>query len=426
MNGLYQADILGAMKRRLKAIVVFLLAWQVKRLYRKNKFITIAVAGSYGKTSTKLAIAQVLGIQYRVRFQNGNYNDISTVPLIFFGHDAPSLFNPFSWAGVFLKNELALLQKYKYDVVVVELGTDGPGQIREFKKYLKADLSLVTAIAPEHMEFFSGIDEVAEEEFAVQDFSKLVLVNGNLCPKTILPNNKAKVLPYKVTFNEQDLAEEWSVETEKSKSTSLNIKPLSISQLYSFASAAIVAERMGIPIEDIKKALKKIKAVPGRMNRLDGKNGSQIIDDTYNASPEATVMALNTLYAHPAGKRIALLGNMNELGSQSEKYHRAVGKKCNPAKLDLVVTLGPDANKFLAEEAKKQGCKVLQADTPYQAAKIIEKSLSENVVVLAKGSQNGVYAEEAVKLLLADQEDAGLLVRQTEEWLRKKQKSFDN
>jgi UDP-N-acetylmuramyl pentapeptide synthase len=413
------------MKRRLKAIVVFILAWQVRRLYRKNEFQTIAVAGSYGKTSTKLAIAQVLQTKYRVRFQNGNYNDISTVPLIFFGHDAPSIFNPVSWLSIFLKNELALMKEYKYDFVVVELGTDGPGQISEFKEYLKADIALITAIAPEHMEFFSGLDEVAKEELAVQNFSKLVLVNGNLCPEEVLANSKAKVLAYKVKFNEQDLSEEWNIEIEESKTISLSIKPSSVSQLYSFASAAVVAERTGVPIEDIQKALRTIKTVPGRMNRLAGKNGSQIIDDTYNASPEATIMALGTLYAHPADTRIALLGNMNELGGESEKYHRAVGQKCDPDKLDLVVTLGPDANQFLAEEAKSRGCRVLQVDTPYQAAEKIEKSLGKNVVVLAKGSQNGVYAEEAVKLLLADQKDSGLLVRQSQEWLRKKQRSFE-
>jgi UDP-N-acetylmuramoyl-tripeptide--D-alanyl-D-alanine ligase len=181
---------------------------------------------------------------------------------------------------------------------------------------------------------------------------------------------------------------------------------------------------MGMTSGDIKNALAKIKTVPGRMNTLEGKAGSAIIDDTYNASPDAVSLALDALYETPADERIALLGNMNELGAGSEKYHRSAGKKCDPKRLDLVVTLGPEANEFLAAEAEKQGCNVERTSTPYEAATKIETYLSEGVVVLAKGSQNGVFAEEAVKLLLANPGDAGLLVRQSPQWLKKKQKSF--
>jgi UDP-N-acetylmuramyl pentapeptide synthase len=394
------------MKRALKNVVVAILAWQTRRLYRKNQFKTIAIGGSYGKTSTKLAIAQVLQGKYRVQYQDGNYNDVTTVPLVLFGRDAPPLFNPIAWLAVFAKNELSLRREYGFGIVVVELGIDGPGQMREFTKYLRVDHALVTAIAPEHMEFFGDIDDVASEELSLADFSREVLVNGNLCPDKLPKELESKITRFKVVFDEDDLAKDWQVKSPGMNNLSFSLKASNIAQLHTYANAAVVAAKMGMTSGDIKNALAKIKTVPGRMNTLEGKAGSAIIDDTYNASPDAVSLALY------------------ELGAGSEKYHRSAGKKCDPKRLDLVVTLGPEANEFLAAEAEKQGCNVERTSTPYEAATKIEKYLGEGVVVLAKGSQNGVFAEEAVKLLLANPGDAGLLVRQSPQWLKKKQKSF--
>ncbi len=408
------------MKRALKAVVVSILAWQTRRLQNKNDFKVVAVVGSYGKTSTKLAIARVLASKYKVQFQEGNYNDIVTVPLIFFGRDIPSLFNPLSWLKIFAGNELILRRPYAYDMVVVELGIDGPGQMIQFKKYLKADYSLITSIAPEHMEFFNNVEAVAKEELAASEFSDNVLVNKNLCDVK-LPG-EGKISGYEIEFDEANPSDKWSMKLG-GKTMSFGVKPGSITQLYTFANAAVVASQLGLNIEEIQKSLPKIGSVPGRMNPLAGQKGSKIIDDTYNASPDATIMALDNLYAQP-GERIALLGNMNELGKGSEQYHRDVGRHCDPNKLKLVVTLGPQANQFLADEARQRGCDVIEATTPYKAAAEIKKHLSEDTIVLAKGSQNGVFAEEAVKLLLKEPSDATMLVRQSPAWLRKKRASF--
>jgi UDP-N-acetylmuramoyl-tripeptide--D-alanyl-D-alanine ligase len=84
------------MKRSLKKFVAKILGWQLKRLRKKNKIFVIAVAGSIGKTSTKLALARVLSQTYKVQFQEGNYNDLVSVPLIFFGKKLPSVMNPFA------------------------------------------------------------------------------------------------------------------------------------------------------------------------------------------------------------------------------------------------------------------------------------------------------------------------------------------
>src|SRR5690606_8645396 len=138
---------LRIMKKFLKSLVVSVLAWQVNRLRRKNQFKIVGVVGSVGKTSTKLAIAQTLSKSMRVRYQEGNYNDIVTVPLIYFGQVEPSLFNPIAWIKVFINNQKQI-KNFPYDVVVIELGTDYPGQITAFAKYVNLNLAVVTGIAP--------------------------------------------------------------------------------------------------------------------------------------------------------------------------------------------------------------------------------------------------------------------------------------
>src|SRR5438309_1362616 len=134
------------MKHRAKLFIANILGHQVRRLSKKNDFKVIAISGSIGKTSTKLAIAHILSQRFKVRYQNGNYNDLVSVPLIFFGRSLPSLFNPFAWAWIMLKNEIDLLKDFKYDIVVIELGTDGPGQLKEFGRYVSADIGVLTAI----------------------------------------------------------------------------------------------------------------------------------------------------------------------------------------------------------------------------------------------------------------------------------------
>ncbi len=421
------------MKKLARYLVATILGWQIRRLQSKNDFKVIAVAGSIGKTSTKLAIAQVLKAGLKVRHQDGNYNDLVTVPLIFFGQPEPSLYNPFAWLGVFWKNEQCLRIRYPYDVVVVEVGTDKPGDIAGFKSYLKADIGVLTSISPEHMEFFSGLDAVAHEELVLEEMSSLLIANKDLSASKFLDKIKSSLLTYGVkqsadfqlvnaVFSDQEA----SFDFLKAGKLFLHAQHELVAepQLYSVAAAIAVASELGLDAPTIKKGLANIHPVNGRMQRLAGVNGSVIIDDSYNASPEAVKAALDTLYRIKAPHKIAVLGNMNELGDFSEQAHTDIGKYCDPNKLDLVVTIGPDANKFLAASAEKQGCKVQSFDSPYTAGDYLKSIVKEGTTVLVKGSQNRVFAEETVKLLLAKPTDSTKLVRQSPQWLKTKQKAF--
>lgn len=420
------------MKFIARFLVVSVLGWQVRRLREKHSFRIVGVVGSIGKTSTKRAIAETLGSELRVRYQAGNYNDLASVPLVFFGHNLPSLFNPFAWLRVFIINERILAAPYPFDVVVVELGTDGPGQIASFVKYIELDLAVVTSIAPEHMEYFTDLDAVASEELSVANYAKKLIMNADLVDQKYLSE-----IDNPITYSIRKAADyrgksglfskgtsDISV-TKHNKTIALGRLPIfSEAQIYSAVAASAVWHEIGLEPKGLVSALGAITPVPGRMQLLQGIKGSTIIDDSYNASPEAVTAALDTLYKLPASHKIALLGNMNELGSYSKDAHVFVGEYCNPKEIDELITIGPDANAYLADTAQKQGCRVSSFDSPYAAGEYLRSVVQKDSLILVKGSQNRVFVEEAIKSILENANDASKLVRQSDDWTAIKQAQF--
>ena len=420
------------MKKYFKTLITKLLWFQVSRLRQKHKPIVIAVAGSLGKTSAKHSIATVLSEHLEVQWQDGNYNEIISVPLVFFGQKMPHIYNPLGWLRVFLASELHIQGNYKYQTVVVELGSDHPGDMAEFKQYLHADYGVLTGVSAEHMENFSDIDAVADEELSITDIANTILVDTDSVEEKYY---KRLVKP--LTFGEgpqtcrissraltKKLRRPVSFTLRSGESYALETPILGKQGLPAMAAAVLLAHKLELTDKEILAGLSKIKPVYGRMQPLMGQKKSLIIDDTYNASPDAVISALNTLYELPVKNKIAILGQMNELGQHSEQMHKNIGKHCDPKQIQLVVTIGEDANKFLAETAEKRGCKVVRCPSPYHAADVVLPLLNKDTVVLAKGSQNGVFAEEAVKELLLNHNDATKLVRQSHRWLKYKESHF--
>jgi UDP-N-acetylmuramoyl-tripeptide--D-alanyl-D-alanine ligase len=422
------------MKSSLKKLVANILGWQLKRLFKKNKIFVVAVAGSIGKTSTKLALAHVLSQSYKVQYQEGNYNDLVSVPLIFFGRKLPNVFNPFAWLFIFLRNEASLSRKYPYQVVVLELGTDAPGQMQQFSQYLHVDIGVLTAIVPEHMANFADLDAVAQEELALTSFTTKIFANKDF----VSPEHLGHLPESTVTYGIQQPADvrltntQWNGGEEATFDImygGINFlhgehEKITEPQLYSVCAAVAVATELEMTTKAIHQGIRTITPVSGRMQHLNGLSNSLILDDSYNASPEATIGALDTLYRINATQKIAILGNMNELGSYSEKEHQKIGEYCDPRELSFVATIGPDANKYLAPAAQKRGCLVRAFEDPVSAGKFVKERLQSGTVVLVKGSQNGVFAEEAAKQLLALPADAKKLVRQSRYWMKLKKKAF--
>lgn len=414
------------MFKKIARRIILTISWSLARAYvRRTKPVIIGVVGSVGKTGTKRAIASILATKKRVAWQDGNYNDLVTVPLVFFGLHQPSLFNPFAWAAAHAQMIKALLSGTGPEVVVLELGTDTPGDIAEFGKYLQLDIAVVTAISHEHMEFFGTLAAVAEEELAVIDYSQKVYVADQAM--TFIPNRPDNLYTYgdskddDVWFSSQ--GESLKLRTSAG-TTSVKPQLKGQHQYAALCIAAEIAAQLQLTPEQIATAAETLGSMPGRMNVLAGKDGAVLIDDTYNSSPTAVVKALDYLYSLPQRRKIAVLGNMNEMGKHSLELHREVAKACDPQKLELVITIGPDANNVLAPAARELGCKVEQFDSPYAIGEYLAQQKLAGTAILFKGSQNKVYLEEAVKLVLADPDDQKQLVRQSSTWLKTKAKQF--
>ncbi|HEU5121363.1 MAG TPA: Mur ligase family protein [Candidatus Saccharimonadales bacterium] len=427
------------LKDFFKEIVVSILARQVHLLRKTHNIKVIGVVGGIGKTSAKMAIAEALGKTLRVRYeerragsQESNYNDIVSVPLVFFGHSMPSLFNPLAWTRLFLDNAKQIKGDYPFDVVIVELATNRPGHIAAFGRYLELDYAVVTAIVPEHMEYFDTMQAVANEELSVATYSKNLIYNADLVAEAYQQPLQAAVsysmkqpADYRLV-NVRQLMNGFEGDVAYDGEVFLHFhhNALSEIQLYPVLAAVTLGGELGLTPPQIQGGIATIEPVSGRLRPLRGINNSLIIDDTYNALPEAVKAGLKVVYGLKAPQKIVILGNMNEFGATSAQVHKEIGKLCDPNELDLVVTIGPDANAYLAPAAAAQGCDVKSFTTPYEAGAYLKSRVQHGAIVYAKGSQNKVFAEEAIKLLLADPNDASKLVRQSEYWQKRKARSF--
>ena len=419
---------MNLVKKHGKNLISGILERQVKKLRKKHDFIVVAVVGSVGKTSTKLAIAKVLMTERSVRYQEGNYNDQLTVPLVFFGHESPGIFNIFGWLKIFMSNRKQISRRFFPDIVVIELGTDGPGQIELFE-YIHPDIAVVTAITAEHMEFFNSLDDVAKEELAVTKFSKKTIVNNDDIDAKYLKNIKnlltygLEKADYKADTLPRKIGQVIKI-SKKDLSISKEIKLLGKQGAKTALASLAVAHELGLGQQNILSGLGSLRAYSGRMNLLDGINGTTIIDDTYNASPAAVIAGLDVLYEIKSAQKIAILGAMNELGKFAEESHRQIGKYCDSKKLEMVVTIGAMTEEFTALEAKNNGCEVYSFSSPFEAGDFVKTKLKKGAIVFAKGSQNRVFAEESLKVLLKNPDDINKLVRQGKYWLDIKEKQF--
>jgi UDP-N-acetylmuramoyl-tripeptide--D-alanyl-D-alanine ligase len=304
----------------------------------------------------------------------------------------------------------------------------------QFGSYLQADIGVLTAIVPEHMANFANLDSVAAEELSLRKLCTKIFANKDLIPPEYLGHLPSTTVTYGI--NQPADIQMKNIQWNGGENATFDIvyggitflhgehEQVTEPQLYSICAAVSVGTELDMTTTAVDKGIRSIKPVSGRMQHLNGLSGSLILDDTYNASPEAMIGALDTLYRMNADQKIAILGNMNELGEYSEREHRRIGEYCDPHELSFLATIGPDANKYLAPAAAARGCLVKSFDNPIDAGKFVKERLRKDTVILIKGSQNGVFAEEAAKQLLALPADSSKLVRQSRYWMRIKHKNL--
>lgn len=406
----------------------------------KYKPAIVGVSGNVGKTSTKDAIKTVLNASRLTRGSEKNFNNELGLPLVVLG-DWPHTEGFFFWPKVILSSlrQLVVRNRRYPEMLVLEYGVDRPNDMDYLLAIVRPGVGVMTAIGeiPVHVEFFAGKEALAREK------AKLV----NVLPATgfaILNADDEAVLAMKtqtrahvITFGFDELAdmritnfEEYFANGEGGVNFKLNyggsfipVKLKSVlgrSQAYASAAAAVVGLTFGMNLVKVAEALQKYMPPAGRMRLIKGERNTAIIDDTYNASPLATQSALATLKRLEAKRKIAVLGDMLEVGKYTAEAHELVGREA--AKIaEILITVGMRA-KFIAEAAEKAGLNrkaIFSFDNVGEAGRALEEKMRPGDLVLIKGSQ-GVRMEKIVEDVMAEPERAGeLLTRQTPVWLKK-------
>lgn len=429
------------MKEFFKRTVVSILTFEAKLLLKRVNPKIIGITGSVGKTSTKDAIYAVLKNHVHARKSDKSFNSDIGVALTILG--LPNAWsNPIMWAKEIFDGLMHALFPGNYpDVLVLEMGVDRPGDMKRLTQWIKPDIAVVTRLpdVPVHVEFFHSPEEVVAE--------KMILVSALKQDGVFIYNNDdEKVRPYVEDTRQQSfgfsrysqshfmatgdsilydgatpIGMEFDVTHMEESAHAVVRGSVGIQHVYTYTAAMAVGSLFDIPLKDAAEALSSAIPPAGRMRLLPGTEGSTVIDDTYNSSPVACEHAIQTLSEiKTTGRRIAVLGDMLELGQYSVREHERIGELA-ASRVSILMTLGVRARK-IADGAKAYGLpegNVLQYDDQEELSADLKSNLKPHDIVLIKASQ-GMRAERIVAAVMAEPEKAPeLLVRQEAIWEKK-------
>ena len=449
-----------------KSILQKILAVLARATIWKYKPLIIGITGSVGKTSTREAIFAVLKKKYKVRTAEKNYNNEIGLPLAILGipHHGRNIFR---WAYSLIRANKRIVWYVPYpEILVLEYGVDHPNDMDYLLSIAKPNIVVVTAIGdiPVHVEFFENPEDLIKEKAKLVEVlpsdGYAILNHDDYAIYDMKEKTCARVLTYgteehadlKITNYKPD-ARRGRVPTETSELQIIkdeklgdipdgisfkleyggNVVPIRLHntfgmpQAYSVTAAVAVGLVMKMNLVEISEALKDYAPPAGRLRLLKGIKNSFILDDTYNASPEAMRAALDTLKSLPGKRKIAVLGDMLEIGRYTEQAHRAIGDR-SAEFVDLLFCVGPRA-KFIADEALTRGVErnarqlepkqVFKFDDALSAGRALDPIIQEGDIILVKGSQ-AMRMEKAVEEIMAHPERAEeLLVRQDEYWKKR-------
>src|SRR5881396_3430062 len=348
---------------------------QLAANYRKSLTLkVVAITGSNGKTSTKDFTAAVLARRFRVTKTEGNFNNHVGLP------------------------RTILEATSRDEIGVWEIGMNHPGEVAALAQLAAPDVAIITNIGVAHIEFMGSREKIAEEKGALAEAvganGRVILNADDSFTKTIAARARGKVILAGITAG-MIRADEISQSGTGTDFTILEgahrcRAQLPVPGLHMVQNAllAVTAGRMfGVSLEDCAAGL---TAAPLTKARLQIKDiaGVQFLDDSYNANPDSMKAALRTLVELDAdGKRIAVLGEMRELGDQSERGHLEVGETAATLGVDQLITIG-DAAELIAEGARIAGLGNSRAvNSTTEAAGILAEIAEPGDLVLIKGSR---------------------------------------
>jgi UDP-N-acetylmuramoyl-tripeptide--D-alanyl-D-alanine ligase len=342
---------------------------------RKFDVKTVAITGSNGKTTTKDMVASVLSQKYKVIKSPRSFNTQVGVPLTLFDLDE------------------------HVEVLVVELGASMLGEIQRLTQISQPDIGVITNVSIAHLEFFESFENIVQAKFELLENmpeDKIAVLNSDDESLSVrVKKEKRRV----VTFGIEKKAEFWAQEVSFTDKGEVNfvlneklpvqLKLIGRHNVYNALAALAVGTLLEIPSEKMTQILEDFTPPELRM-RLLVFDGIRVINDSYNANPASVENALKTLNQMKAsGRKIAVLGDMLELGKRSENFHKEAGNKVFDYGVDILVTVG-NLSKFIAQGAKEKGLKnssVISFDDKKNAIEYLCQNLKEGDLILVKGSR---------------------------------------
>ena len=365
--------------------------WELARYYKKLFPIPfIAVTGSVGKTTTKDMTAAVLGARFRVHKTEGNFNNDIGVPLTLLRLEA------------------------QHEVCVVELGMDHAGEIDNLARLGEPDMALITNIGDAHIENLGSRENIFKAKCEIFPHLKrdgLAILNGDDPLLAALEGTLAQRTVFVgegegLDYTARDLSSDGAghlfcrVKTPRSQFEA-NIPALGSHMIYPTLMAAAAAEALGMAPDEIVRGIGAFLPTKMRMNIVRCKGDIVILNDAYNANPQSMRAAAAVLGDAQGRRKVAVVGDMKELGPGSEQFHRAVGGYFAQAGTDRLIAVG-DLARFMAEGARDAG--LGQADwfpTLDAARNALSREVRAGVTILVKASRSMAF-EKIVDYLLAN------------------------
>ncbi|OGD26834.1 MAG: hypothetical protein A2028_01320 [Candidatus Aminicenantes bacterium RBG_19FT_COMBO_59_29] len=365
----------------LQALAKSVLAEQAPRV--------IGITGSIGKTTTKEFTAALLSPCFRVLKSEGNFNN-------------------------HLGLALSLLKLQPgHEAAVLEMGTSSPGEIRELTRIAPPDIAVITNVNPVHLEFFHSLEAIASAKKEILDGAKedatAVLNGGDPFVQKIAQEWRGRRLSFgfspacdiRASGIRKLGADGMTFELHLEGRAKRVRFPFFYEEYLSNLLAAVGAgHALSLPFEAMVDEIPRLTPFSGRGGLIQLDHGLQLIDDSYNSNPKALEAALKGLASLPAERRVAVLGDMLELGPAEADFHRQAGRQVAANGWDLLLAVGPLA-RHIAEGAVAAGlprARVLTFTTSDEAARSISTLIEDGDLILVKGSR-GIKIERVVERL---------------------------
>ncbi|MEC2073005.1 UDP-N-acetylmuramoyl-tripeptide--D-alanyl-D-alanine ligase [Alkalihalophilus marmarensis] len=348
----------------------------------------IGITGSNGKTTTKDILASLLSLEGETYKTQGNYNNHIGLPLTI----------------------LAMPSTCKY--LILEMGMSGYGEIERLSEIAKPDLAIVTNIGESHMEQLGSRAGIAKAKMEIKEGlspAGFLFIDSD---EPLLDGWKQSSI-MRVGFNHADILVENVAATVDGYQFDMEGHHFELSLLgkHNVKNAAYciaVARKFGLATSKIQTGLRQISLTSMRLEKLTGDKGELIVNDAYNASPTSMIAAIDALKAIPSyEKRVVVLGDMFELGTEEEALHKSVAQVITPP-ITHVLTLG-DRAKWIYEEASHISSsstfdEIAHFTTKQELADHLSKLVDQKTVILFKASR-GMKLEEVITAYQDKQQD---------------------